>query len=215
MNIKFFLFSFGLIASFPASADAAVVYQSVPDLTVGAINSFCSDCIGYQVLQYEPLDQFTLGSAASINGLVLSTYAGPYYNGLTPFTFEVYDSAHSNIIFSEPVSPTLVSTFGVYDIVSANVSGLNLAAGTYWAGFVADGFALPNYIGVGNGSLIETYPQTGTERFDVNIGGNLGYELLGVSAVPEPSTWAMLLIGFAGIGFMAYRRKSKPALMAA
>jgi hypothetical protein len=36
-----------------------------------------------------------------------------------------------------------------------------------------------------------------------------------VSAVPEPSTWAMLLLGFAGVGFMAYRRKSKPALMAA
>ena len=35
------------------------------------------------------------------------------------------------------------------------------------------------------------------------------------SAVPEPSTWAMLLLGFAGLGFMAYRRKSKPALMAA
>ena len=30
-------------------------------------------------------------------------------------------------------------------------------------------------------------------------------------AVPEPSTWAMLLIGFAGLGFMAYRRKSRRA----
>jgi hypothetical protein len=27
--------------------------------------------------------------------------------------------------------------------------------------------------------------------------------------------WAMLLLGFAGIGFVTYRRKSKPALMAA
>jgi PEP-CTERM motif len=35
-----------------------------------------------------------------------------------------------------------------------------------------------------------------------------------ISAVPEPSTWAMLLLGFAGIGFMAYRRKAKPVLMA-
>jgi hypothetical protein len=35
-----------------------------------------------------------------------------------------------------------------------------------------------------------------------------------VTAVPEPSTWAMMILGFAGIGFMAYRRKSKPALMA-
>ena len=33
--------------------------------------------------------------------------------------------------------------------------------------------------------------------------------------VPEPSTWAMMLLGFAGVGFMAYRRKSKPALTAA
>jgi outer membrane lipase/esterase len=36
-----------------------------------------------------------------------------------------------------------------------------------------------------------------------------------VATVPEPSTWAMMILGFAGIGFMAYRRKSKPALMAA
>jgi hypothetical protein len=32
--------------------------------------------------------------------------------------------------------------------------------------------------------------------------------------VPEPSTWAMMILGFAGLGFMAYRRKSKPVLMA-
>jgi hypothetical protein len=35
------------------------------------------------------------------------------------------------------------------------------------------------------------------------------------SGVPEQSTWAMMILGFAGIGFMAYRRKSKPAMMAA
>jgi hypothetical protein len=27
-------------------------------------------------------------------------------------------------------------------------------------------------------------------------------------AVPEPSTWAMIILGFAGVGFMAYRRRS-------
>jgi hypothetical protein len=36
-----------------------------------------------------------------------------------------------------------------------------------------------------------------------------------VSAVPEPSTWVMMVLGFAGFGFMAYRRKQKPALIAA
>jgi hypothetical protein len=28
-----------------------------------------------------------------------------------------------------------------------------------------------------------------------------------VASVPEPSTWAMMILGFAGVGFMAYRRK--------
>ena len=40
-------------------------------------------------------------------------------------------------------------------------------------------------------------------------GGSAGYGgTLSVSAVPEPSTWAMMILGFFGVGFMAYRRKS-------
>jgi hypothetical protein len=34
-----------------------------------------------------------------------------------------------------------------------------------------------------------------------------------VAAVPEPSTWAMMILGFFGVGFMAYRRRNHgPAL---
>jgi hypothetical protein len=43
--------------------------------------------------------------------------------------------------------------------------------------------------------------------------GNVGATL--APAVPEPSTWAMMILGFASVGFVAYRRKSKSALMAA
>jgi len=32
------------------------------------------------------------------------------------------------------------------------------------------------------------------------------------TAVPEPSTWAMLLLGFAGIAYAAHRRTKKAAL---
>lgn len=32
-----------------------------------------------------------------------------------------------------------------------------------------------------------------------------------VTAVPEPSTWAMMILGFGGVGFMAYRRRSEQA----
>jgi outer membrane lipase/esterase len=38
------------------------------------------------------------------------------------------------------------------------------------------------------------------------IEANYAFSLL-QGPVPEPSTWAMMLLGFAGIGFMAYRRK--------
>lgn len=34
-------------------------------------------------------------------------------------------------------------------------------------------------------------------------------------AIPEPSTWAMMMLGFAGLGYLAYRRKPKPAVITA
>jgi hypothetical protein len=36
-----------------------------------------------------------------------------------------------------------------------------------------------------------------------------------VNGVPEPSTWAMMILGFFGVGFMAYRRRKSSALSAA
>jgi PEP-CTERM motif len=50
-----------------------------------------------------------------------------------------------------------------------------------------------------------------TASYDVNTQFNGTYS---ISAVPEPSTWAMMILGFASVGFMAYRRKrsSGPAL---
>jgi hypothetical protein len=35
-----------------------------------------------------------------------------------------------------------------------------------------------------------------------------------VAAVPEPSTWAMMILGLAGVGFMTYRRRKVAALAA-
>ncbi|MDE2378875.1 PEP-CTERM sorting domain-containing protein [Bradyrhizobium sp.] len=35
------------------------------------------------------------------------------------------------------------------------------------------------------------------------------------AAIPESSTWAMMILGFGGLGFMAYRRRSKAAMLAA
>jgi PEP-CTERM motif len=51
---------------------------------------------------------------------------------------------------------------------------------------------------------------------DSEIGANYAYLSTGVvSAVPEPSTWAMTILGFIGIGFMAFRRRQNGSAFSA
>jgi hypothetical protein len=35
-----------------------------------------------------------------------------------------------------------------------------------------------------------------------------------IVGVPEPSTWAMVILGFAGVGYMTYRRKRQATALA-
>jgi PEP-CTERM motif len=53
---------------------------------------------------------------------------------------------------------------------------------------------------------------SGLIRFD--SGGELPSTLTFSRAVPEPSTWAMMLIGFAGLGFVGYRKSRKAVSIA-
>ncbi|MEH2627055.1 hypothetical protein V1292_005110 [Bradyrhizobium sp. AZCC 1719] len=46
-----------------------------------------------------------------------------------------------------------------------------------------------------------------------NQQGNLLDEVV-LTAVPEPSTWAMMILGFAGVGYMTYRRKRQATALA-
>jgi hypothetical protein len=41
------------------------------------------------------------------------------------------------------------------------------------------------------------------------LGGTFTLSSTTISAVPEPSTWAMLILGFVGVGFVASRRKKQ------
>jgi hypothetical protein len=58
---------------------------------------------------------------------------------------------------------------------------------------------------VGGGNLLLWF-------FDQNASDNLDHITAtvttdSISGVPEPSTWAMMILGFAGVGFMAFRKK--------
>ena len=42
-------------------------------------------------------------------------------------------------------------------------------------------------------------------------GATIGTATVSISSVPEPSAWAMMLLGFGGLGFAGYRRVAKVA----
>jgi hypothetical protein len=43
--------------------------------------------------------------------------------------------------------------------------------------------------------------------------GAIGGTLTIAAAVPEPSTWAMMILGFCGVGFIAYRRRNQSSAL--
>jgi hypothetical protein len=83
--------------------------------------------------------------------------------------------------------------------------------------------------GVGGSGLVFGLDATEQAQLNAFMAANAGLEVFALSAtfanaqggndviqvaqltgaVPEPSTWAMMILGFAGVGFMAYRRKGQ------
>ena len=66
---------------------------------------------------------------------------------------------------------------------------------------------LGDYHIFGDGSPFSIGTVSGNDIFETGPGVGFGVGTLAVSAVPEPSTWAMMILGFIGVGFVAYRRK--------
>jgi len=87
-------------------------------------------------------------------------------------------------------------------------SGQALAAGTPYLLFItSSNLALPEYLGSGNGIFIDDGTMDLAPGQTYKLVGN-SYDI-GVAlsnSVPETSTWAMMTIGFAGLGFAALRR---------
>ena len=61
-------------------------------------------------------------------------------------------------------------------------------------------------------NLAPDWLRVGTDIVGAGRRFNAAFSLTG-TVVPEPSTWAMMLLGFAGLGFAGYRhaRKARPA----
>jgi PEP-CTERM motif len=113
---------------------------------------------------------------------------------------------------AEFVSFDYSSSSRSFDIISADdpglIGGLN-ADGSFFTGEVvfADAGNTPAFIATGNGFEAITEQDSNTNDF-----GSSATFTLASGAVPEPSTWAMLLLGFAGLGFAGWRRVRQTAV---
>jgi len=142
---------------------------------------------------YSTLTSVAYGNPGATVGLYLKPEAG-FQVTLNGFDFGVWPNQthQSQVTIKDGTSNTILLATGFQDFPGAaptHFSGSYTSAGGIYILFGPDGY---------NGGI-----------------DNIDFTITAVaSAVPEPSTWAMMILGFAGVGFMAYRRQSKPASMA-
>lgn len=99
-------------------------------------------------------------------------------------------------------------------VLTYSTGALTSGSGTLSHLFTTSGFSYDPgiYIGSFSYSFTPSYAATpGHRGFSLAPIAGGPTDFAAVTAVPEPATWAMMLLGFAGVGFLAYRRKSKPA----
>jgi hypothetical protein len=95
--------------------------------------------------------------------------------------------------------------------VVIHVQGINIDGGFFEDDFTVDAngqnfFTITSINGqlMTDISLTAINSATFEDVRQVRLGG---FETVG--AIPEPSTWAMMILGFAGVGFLAYRRRGQ------
>jgi hypothetical protein len=176
----------------------------------------------------------TLGMDFTVNSSVKVDSLGAFTNGGS-ILVQLYDISNSDtVVASATVSGTPPSGSN-YSF--ATITPVILAPGTYQINAAYQYFSNPDFnpYEPGGSAATATFNSFGgklsfnqyNDYYNLNGNGDLattqdipspngyGAGTLSVSAVPEPSTWAMMLLGFCGLGFMAYRRNAKPTLMAA
>jgi PEP-CTERM motif len=170
-------------------------------------------------LNYEGTGPITFGpsitwTASSPTSPAVFGWTGDYSTGCcvwsgTPVAGTNYFDVSMKFSFATPIAAFLSQVS--WDIAPVSMSVYDSANNLLETLALSDG----------NSNLVTPGGYFGFQESSADIssivfsGGAVGVRDISISAaVPEPSTWAMMILGFAGIGFMAYRRKPRPALMA-
>jgi hypothetical protein len=104
-----------------------------------------------------------------------------------------------------PTSEFSVFWNGVQVADVLNPANNSLRSGTPWIQYSYSGL-----LATANSTVLQVHGRQdlGSILFD-----DFSVDPTITAAVPEPSTWAMMILGFAGVGFMAYRRRNRSAAL--
>ncbi|WP_186728955.1 PEPxxWA-CTERM sorting domain-containing protein [Sphingomonas panacisoli] len=112
------------------------------------------------------------------------------FNGFLTSTFTSNTIANANVVLSS-----------YYSAANALFGGTLLQSATFGSTGVSSG----------TNALNLSLPYSQTVRYDITFGSGLGNfngtgNLTATTAVPEPASWALMMFGFAGLGYAVRRR---------
>lgn len=200
---KHILRSFLLVsgAAFAASGHAAVIIDTGAVASIG----------GRPLNEAQALAGiFTLSAAKTITS-VEGMMGGTAATGTVAIFSGGVDPASSSLLY--------MASFGIAESRLTSYQGVfgqnwALSAGSYWVGFFTDG---TNFMAFPAANPLSRHAVRGFDNLWVQQGSELALgiritdstpavEPPGPGAVPEPTTWAMMLIGFGAIGSTMRRR---------
>ena len=204
-----------------APAEAGVFYQSIPDLTVAPNipEGACSTCSGHGDQWVG--EAFSLSSTETVRSIQFTVATATFPTSVTLGFYDVGGSmtvgaqVGANFTLSTSSFETITPGTQPTNIVTAVLegSGETLTAGTYLL-FITNtsDLALPEYLGGGNGIFVRNGPpEVAPGQTYILLGNSFDIGVALSNSVPEASTWAMMAVGFAGLGFAGLRRTRRSA----
>jgi hypothetical protein len=200
-----------------ASAHAAVLFNAPANYQ----NGYCyiSGCASYQA------ENFTLSTASTIDQfsfveLVSNLFTPP----TTTVDWQVLSTNSSGAPGAVIASASNVTTTATFDRsangwnfynIGFSVPSLSLAAGTYYLALnVAPGSYYWATSNVGDSTAYVTNGNGWSAFSPASYGSGFALAVSGTTtgAVPEPTTWALMILGFGSAGAMLRRRRGLAAL---
>jgi PEP-CTERM motif len=159
-----------------------------------------------------------------VTGVSFTTGESAVVNGEETFSLQIHLTPPANGALGAGVFGTIEINPGNGQLYDINVpTGSFTTTFTQQVPYFVTGLYSPTYTFTGTAAEVANAGYTVPDNESISVSGSFNQLAVNsaASAVPEPSTWAMMILGFAGIGFMAYRRKNsynetafKPALTA-